>query len=188
MRSGDVGVPCRDEPRRVVVRPNWGDMRQVVRMMSPAPGLPWGRACVYGGGRRDSAAWVIRLAAYAYAIFYSALDVISGIAAGYVKPASSEPECPAPTRFALLFRIGTPLGEIGSWALIGGCAEVMCGGRAPGGGLVGCSARGWSTRTTSSPRGRDRDRAARPIQRPARRSLRSHPVSDKPHVHPVTKR
>lgn len=67
--------------------------------------------------RTDPLAWAIRLTAYAYATFYTALDVISGVAAGYVTHQLG-PGVPRPEAVSLLFRIGTPLGEIGSWSLI----------------------------------------------------------------------
>ncbi len=68
-------------------------------------------------GRRDPIAWVVVLASYVYATAYSALDVISGIAAGYVTHRLG-PGVPRPESVTLLFRIGTPLGEVGSIALI----------------------------------------------------------------------
>lgn len=74
-------------------------------------------------GRSDAVAWVVRLTAYVYATFYSALDVISGIAAGYVTHELGA-GVPRPDEVRLLFRIGTPLGEIGSGALIA-CASVL---------------------------------------------------------------
>ena len=74
-------------------------------------------------GRRDPAAWAVRGAAYVYATFYSALDVISGIAAGYVTHELG-PGVPRPHEVSLLFRIGTPLGHVGSVALIAGCAVI----------------------------------------------------------------
>ena len=74
-------------------------------------------------GRRDPLAWVVRVAAYTYATFYSALDVISGIAAGYVTRELG-PGVPRPDEVRLLFRIGTPLGEIGSVALLVCCAVI----------------------------------------------------------------
>ncbi len=68
-------------------------------------------------GRRDPLAWLVRLAAYGYATFYSALDVISGLAAGYVtREMGADYERGSEVR--LLFQIGTPLGEIGSWCLL----------------------------------------------------------------------
>jgi hypothetical protein len=74
-------------------------------------------------GRTDAAAWVVRLTAYVYATFYSALDVISGIAAGYVTHELG-PGVPRPAAVSLLFRIGTPLGHVGSVALIACCSVV----------------------------------------------------------------
>ena len=74
-------------------------------------------------GRRDALAWAVRLTAYGYAVFYSALDVISGIAAGYVTRELGA-GVPRPDEVRLLFRIGTPLGEVGSWALIACCVLI----------------------------------------------------------------
>ncbi len=68
-------------------------------------------------GRRDPVAWVVVIAAYVYATFYSALDVVNGIAAGYVTW-SLGAGVPRPDEVRYLFHIGSPLGEIGSWALI----------------------------------------------------------------------
>ncbi|WP_341925877.1 hypothetical protein [Nocardioides psychrotolerans] len=68
-------------------------------------------------GRRDPVAWVVRVAAYVYATFYTALDVVSGMAAGYVTRELG-PGVPRPDEVRLLFRIGTPIGEVGSWALL----------------------------------------------------------------------
>ncbi|GAW50516.1 MULTISPECIES: hypothetical protein [unclassified Nocardioides] len=67
--------------------------------------------------RTDLLAWGIRTTAYVYATFYTALDVISGVAAGYVTHELG-PGVPRPEAVSLLFGIGTPLGEIGSWALL----------------------------------------------------------------------
>jgi hypothetical protein len=75
------------------------------------------------GRRRDVLAWGVRVTAYLYATFYTALDVISGIAAGYVTRELG-PDTPRPDEVSLLFRIGTPLGEIGSWALLVCCTLV----------------------------------------------------------------
>ncbi|MCW2817834.1 MAG: hypothetical protein JWR42_621 [Marmoricola sp.] len=68
-------------------------------------------------GRRDPVAAVAVLAASTYAVFYNALDVLSGVGAGWVTsrlPAG----VPRPDEVRSLFRIGTPMGEIGSWALL----------------------------------------------------------------------
>lgn len=74
-------------------------------------------------GRRDLVSWWIRGTAYVYAVFYTALDVISGVGAGFVT-SQLGPDVPRPDAVRLLFRIGTPLGEIGSWALIACCAAL----------------------------------------------------------------
>ena len=62
------------------------------------------------GRRRDVLAWAVRITAYLYATFYTALDVISGIAAGYVTRQLG-PDTPRPDEVRLLFRIGSPLGR-----------------------------------------------------------------------------
>lgn len=68
-------------------------------------------------GRTDLLSWAIRLTAYVYMTFYSALDVVSGIGAGYVTRELG-PDVPRPDAVSLMFRIGTPLGEVGSYALM----------------------------------------------------------------------
>src|SRR3954454_20537357 len=74
-------------------------------------------------GRRDPAAWLVRVAPYLYATFYTALDVVSGVAAGYVTHQLG-PGVPRPQEVSLLFRLGTPLGHVGSVALVACCALV----------------------------------------------------------------
>ena len=68
-------------------------------------------------GRNDALAWVIRLTALTYAVFYSALDVVNGIAAGYVTHRLG-PGVPRPDEVRYLFDIGRPLGDIGEWGLV----------------------------------------------------------------------
>lgn len=75
-------------------------------------------------GRRDPLAWLVRITAYVYATFYTALDVVSGIGAGYVTHRLG-PGVPRPAAVSDLFAIGTPLGRIGSWALVACCALVL---------------------------------------------------------------
>lgn len=74
-------------------------------------------------GRADPVARVVRLTAYVYATFYTALDVVSGIGAGYVTRQLG-PGVPRPEAVSLMFRIGTPLGEVGSWSLLACCAVL----------------------------------------------------------------
>lgn len=67
--------------------------------------------------RDDPVAWLVVLAAAGYAIFYNALDILSGIGAGFVTsrlPAGAA----RPDEVRSIFAIGGPLGEIGSWCLI----------------------------------------------------------------------
>jgi len=68
-------------------------------------------------GQRDAVAWLVRLGAFGYATAYTALDVISGVTAGYVT--SRLPDgTPRPEEVSSIFGIGTPVGEVGSWALL----------------------------------------------------------------------
>ncbi len=78
----------------------------------------WGVALMWlFKGRRDPLAVVAVLAAFVYAIFYNALDILSGIGAGWVT--SRLPSGAArPDEVRSIFAIGTPLGEIGSWGLL----------------------------------------------------------------------
>ena len=78
-------------------------------------------------GRRDPVAWLAVLASFAYLIFYNALDVLSGIGAGFVTSRLA-PGASRPDEVRSIFAIGTPLGEIGSWALI--LAAVVVAGDA----------------------------------------------------------
>lgn len=75
-------------------------------------------------GRGDTLAWVVRLAAYTYATFYTALDVVNGIAAGYVTHALG-PGVPRSDEIRALFDIGRPLGDVGEWALLTTCLAVV---------------------------------------------------------------
>lgn len=78
-------------------------------------------------GRQDLVAWAIRVAAFVYATAYSALDVISGVTAGYVT--SRLPEgASRPPEVSSIFRIGTPIGEVGSWALLAATTVLLLDG------------------------------------------------------------
>jgi len=68
-------------------------------------------------GRRDPVALLVVVAAFGYACAYTALDVVNGIAAGYVTDRLG-PGRPRPAEVGYLFDIGRPLGEWGSWALV----------------------------------------------------------------------
>ena len=76
-------------------------------------------------GRRDPLAWVVRLGAYAYATGYGALDLLAGVATGYViDPAVSAGDGPAPEAVPRLFAIGNDLGTIGAWAFLAAAVLV----------------------------------------------------------------
>ena len=86
------------------------------------PLVGWALAAPFQG-RVDPVSWIVRALAYTYAVFYTSLDVISGVAAGFVTRQLG-PDVPRPEAVSLLFRIGGPLGEIGSWALLA-CVVVV---------------------------------------------------------------
>lgn len=91
-------------------------------------------------GRADPVAWAIRLTAYVYATFYTALDVINGIAAGYVTRQLG-PDVPRSAEIRSLFRIGSPMEDIGGWALVATCvllvADQLVGRRRPSAAALG---------------------------------------------------
>lgn len=68
-------------------------------------------------GRRDPLAALAVLAAFVCATAYTALDVINGIGAGYVTW-QLDASAPRPDEVRSLFDIGSPLAQVGSWALI----------------------------------------------------------------------
>lgn len=74
-------------------------------------------------GRGDPVAWIVRLSAYVYATFYTALDVINGITAGYVTRQLG-PGAPRPDEIRSIFDIGRPIGDIGEWGLMVCCLAI----------------------------------------------------------------
>lgn len=78
-------------------------------------------------GRRDPLVLLGVLAAYIYATAYSALDVINGLAAGYVTWRLGE-GVPRPDEVRYLFAIGSPLGQVGSIALLVAVALLLLDG------------------------------------------------------------
>jgi hypothetical protein len=85
-------------------------------------------------GRQDPVAWAVRVTAYLYATAYTALDVVNGIAAGYVTHALG-PGVPRPDEVRLLFRVGSPLEDVGGWALVA-AAVLVAGDQLARRGLV----------------------------------------------------
>ena len=75
-------------------------------------------------GRRDPLAWAARLGALVYAVAYTALDVISGVTAGYLTTRLPD-GASRPEEISWVFRIGTPVGEVGSWALLATTALLL---------------------------------------------------------------
>jgi hypothetical protein len=71
-------------------------------------------------------AWVARIAAYGYAAFYTALDVLAGIAAGELTQLNAERGLQTDTvEVDRLFAVGNDLGEIGVWAFGVACAATI---------------------------------------------------------------
>lgn len=68
-------------------------------------------------GRRDPVAWVVRLAAFGFALFYTSLDVIYGVAAGRVTRDMGE-GYQRSADFSAMLATAVDLGEIGSWCLV----------------------------------------------------------------------
>lgn len=81
--------------------------------------------CVLLRGDAGPIAWAARLAGYAFAVTYSALDAIDGIAAGLVVDARHRPDDVVTGR---LFEIGDRIGKAGIWALLG-CALLTIAAR-----------------------------------------------------------
>ena len=75
-------------------------------------------------GRRDVVAWLVRLGGYVFATAYTALDVVSGLAAGYITvqlgPGQLRPEA-----VSVMFGVGTTLGDVGSWGLFGAAVALV---------------------------------------------------------------
>lgn len=77
--------------------------------------------CVLLRGEHGPPAWAARVAAYVYAAFYTALDVLAGIAAGYLVDRAQ-----SGSQEALDLRaLGDDLGMVGSWAFL--AAAVLTG-------------------------------------------------------------
>ncbi len=89
-------------------------------LMFPLVGLA---LAVLVRGRADPVAWIVRLSAYTYATFYTALDVINGITAGYVTRQLG-PGVPRPEEISLIFDIGRPIGDVGEWGLVVCCLAI----------------------------------------------------------------
>ena len=75
-------------------------------------------------GRQDVVAWVVRLGGYLFATAYTALDVISGLAAGYVT-VELGPGQLRPQAVSEMFEVGSTLGDLGSWGLIAAAVALV---------------------------------------------------------------
>ena len=68
-------------------------------------------------GRRDPLALVLYAGAFVYAVCYTALDVISGITAGWITYRLGPGE-PRPDEVRWVFEIGGRIGDVGEWGLL----------------------------------------------------------------------
>jgi hypothetical protein len=67
-------------------------------------------------GVQGPVAWVARIAAYGYAVFYTALDVLAGIAAGELTQLNAERGLQTDAvEVDRMFAVGNDLGDIGVW-------------------------------------------------------------------------
>lgn len=119
---------------------HWWQMHAAALFVFPLIGvaLMW----LARGHARDPISWVLVPAAFVYACAYTALDVISGIAAGWVTYRLG-PGVITPDEVEYLFEIGGRFGQIGGWALVvAAVAATLSGLRhgglrsLPGGALV----------------------------------------------------
>ena len=100
----------------------WWRMHVVLLPLFPLLGLA---LAALVRGRRDPLSWLVRLGAYAFATGYGALDLLAGVATGYViDPAVTAGDGPAPDAVPRLFAIGNDLGTVGGWAFLGAAVLV----------------------------------------------------------------
>ena len=86
-------------------------------------------------GRRDPVAWAVRLLAYVFAAFYTSLDVLAGIGAGYVlDEAGPTPDASSLDAVHGLFRMANDLAQYGVWSLLVACV-LIAADRVRSGGL-----------------------------------------------------
>lgn len=70
-------------------------------------------------------AWLARLAAFGYAIFYTALDVLSGIGTGALVQRHSERRLSgAPEGLDTLYAAGNAIGTVGTWCFLAACVAT----------------------------------------------------------------
>lgn len=97
-------------------------------------------------GVRGPVAWVGRVAAFGYAAFYTALDVLSGVGTGTLMQQAAARGLDGPTdEIAELFAAGNRLGTIGTWCFLVAClatssALILRAGRGAMPGAVVLSA------------------------------------------------
>lgn len=71
---------------------------------------------------RGPIAWVARLGAFVYGVYYSAIDLLTGIGAGRPLSQGLDRHNPA---VSALFRQGNALGDIGNIGLLASCVLLL---------------------------------------------------------------
>ena len=116
---------------------HWWQMHLVGMFVFPLVGLALS-ALVWG--RRDPLALVLHAGAFVYAVCYTALDVISGLTAGWVTYRLG-PGQPRPDEVDFIFQIGGRVGDVGEWGLLvaAGAASIDVARRTGWPALVGAT-------------------------------------------------
>lgn len=66
-------------------------------------------------------AWLARIAAYGFAVFYTGLDLLAGVATGSIVQQGATPQTSA---VVTLFRVGNDLAEVAAWCFLVACAAA----------------------------------------------------------------
>lgn len=92
--------------------PWWTTLHLLLLPVFPLLGLALGLLL---RGERGPVAWFARVAAFGYAAFYTALDVLAGIGTGGLVQRGTDPEAP---EVDSLFALGNELAEVGVWCFV----------------------------------------------------------------------
>lgn len=98
---------------------HWAVLHTVLIPLFPLVGLNLGWLVAGLGGVLP---WVVRTAAFGYAVFYPAVDLLAGIGAGRLVELGEDPDAPA---VRALFARGNALSEVGVVALGIGCVAAV---------------------------------------------------------------
>ncbi|QIK67096.1 hypothetical protein G7072_12740 [Nocardioides sp. HDW12B] len=93
---------------------HWWQMHLAGMFVFPLVGLA---LSVLVWGRRDPLALVLHAGAFVYAVCYTALDIISGLTAGWVTYRLGPGQL-RPDEVDYIFQIGGRVGDVGEWGLL----------------------------------------------------------------------